>query len=164
MAYYENARPYLKIPTSGAGAALGLDGQFGLHPAMAPLHALYQSKKLAVIQAAGLTSDTRSHFDAMAYMELGTPGNKTIGTGWLTRHLQSATNLPPSIIFPVLSAGGSQPLSLLGTLDAVAMNSPSDFNLWTHWQYGEHATRRTARSLCRRRLAGDGRHSNARHH
>jgi uncharacterized protein (DUF1501 family) len=135
--FYENARPYLKVPASGAGAALGLDGQFGLHPAMAPLHALYQSKKLAVIQAAGLTSDTRSHFDAMAYMELGTPGNKTIGTGWLTRHLQSATNLPPSIIFPVLSAGGSQPLSLLGTLDAVAMSSPSDFKLWTHWQYGE---------------------------
>jgi uncharacterized protein (DUF1501 family) len=135
--YYESARAALSVPVSGPGAALNLDGQFGLHPAMAPLHSLYQAHKLAIVHAAGLTSDTRSHFDAMQFMELGTPGVKTTGTGWITRHLQSAPNLPPTILLPALSAGGSQAMSLLGTTDAVSMSSPSGFRLWGHWQYEE---------------------------
>ncbi|MBI4928427.1 MAG: DUF1501 domain-containing protein [Anaerolineae bacterium] len=133
--HYESARPRLKIPVSGAGAAINLNGQFGLHPAMAPLFPFYQAKKLALIHAVGLQYDTRSHFDAMQYIELGTPGLKTAGTGWITRHLQTASNLPGTLLFPALSAGGSQASSLLGYNDAVAMNNPNSFRLNGHWQY-----------------------------
>ena len=129
------ARPMLKIPTSGEHALLPLDDRFGLHPFAAPLYELYQDGKLAIIHAAGLTSDTRSHFDAMAYMELGTPDQKVTSTGWLTRHLLTAGDLPSEIILPVLAAGGTQPDSLLGSRETVAMSHPREFQLIAHWRY-----------------------------
>jgi uncharacterized protein (DUF1501 family) len=132
---YELERPNIQIPTNGETAAINLNGQFGLHPSMAPLAQFYQGGKLAIIQGVGLDYDTRSHFDAMQFIELGTPGQKTIGTGWLTRHLQTAPNLPPTMLFPALSAGGSQAMSLLGTNDAVSLSDPSGFRLHGNWEY-----------------------------
>ena len=78
--HYEAFRPTLKIPVTGAGAALRLNAQFGLHPSGQALYPLYQAGKLAVIQAVG-SAGSRSHFDAMKYMELGTPGARNTGTG-----------------------------------------------------------------------------------
>ena len=66
--YYEAARPNLKVPASGAGSALALNSQFGLHPAAAPLHSLYQGGRLAVVLAAGLDKANRSLFDAQEYI------------------------------------------------------------------------------------------------
>ncbi|MDE3090160.1 MAG: DUF1501 domain-containing protein [Chloroflexota bacterium] len=126
--FYEHARATLKIPAQGANPALRLNAQFGLHPALAPLHDLYQARKLAVVHAVGMNADTRSHFDAMEYIERGTPGAKSTTTGWLTRHLATAPNLPSSILMPALSAA-SQPTALLGSPNAVAMSTPSDFSL-----------------------------------
>ncbi len=144
--YYEIARPMLKLPVSGENALLPLDDRFGLHPFAAPMHELYQAGKLAIIHAAGLTSDTRSHFDAMAYMELGTPGKKHTANGWLTRHLLTAGNLPPEIIMPVLAAGGQQPDSLLGSRETIAMASPDEFSLIANWQF-RYQLRAQLRSL-----------------
>lgn len=134
---YQNERPNIAVPTSGTGAAINLNGQFGFHPSMAPLMQFYQAGKLAIIHGVGLDYDTRSHFDAMQFIELGTPGQKTIDTGWLTRHLQTSPFLPASMYFPALSAGGSQAMSLLGTSDAVSMSDPSGFKLYGHWNYKE---------------------------
>lgn len=145
-AAYEAARDDLVLPTSGTGALLHLDSQFGLHPAMAPLFSLYQAGHVAVIHAVGLNNDTRSHFDAMQYIELGTPGNKSTNTGWITRHLQSATNLPPTILIPAISTGGSMPTSLLNSTEAVSMNSPSSFDFAGYWRY-EYDQRLTLRRL-----------------
>ena len=88
--YYTN-RPEIAIapPSAAENSSLDLDGQFGLHPAAAALQTLYQNGNLAVSHAAGLNSNTRSHFDARAYMELGTTDNKTTKRRWLTRHLRS---------------------------------------------------------------------------
>ncbi|MEM7588349.1 MAG: hypothetical protein AAF560_33485, partial [Acidobacteriota bacterium] len=67
--HYEAARPTLQIPTSGPGAAIDLNGQFGMHPAMAPLQGLYQDGRLAIVQAAGMIDVVNhSHFDAMQYI------------------------------------------------------------------------------------------------
>lgn len=136
--HYEAARAALKVPATGQGAALPLNGQLGLHPAMAPLYSLYQAQKLAVIHACGLDNDTRSHFDAMQYIELGTPGNKNTATGWITRHLQTAPNLPPAVLIPAVSSGGTQPTSLLGSTEAVSMTSPGSFEFGGHWDYRDH--------------------------
>jgi uncharacterized protein (DUF1501 family) len=135
--YYEEKRPDLQVPGSGDNAALQLDNRFGLHPAAAPLHELYQDKRLAIIHAAGLTSDTRSHFDAMQYMELGTPDSKSSTNGWLTRHLQTAGNLPAEIIMPAMSVGSLQPTSLAGNRESIGLRSPDDFSLYGHWYYGD---------------------------
>jgi len=100
-----------------------------------PFTDLYTAGKLAVIHAAGLTDDTRSHFEAMEFMELGTPGVKTSGSGWLTRHLQSATNLPDQIVMPALSAGNALATSLLGSQEAIAMSDPDSFSFYGNWRY-----------------------------
>lgn len=133
--YYEASREDIALPLTGDNAAINLNGQLGLHGAAAPLHDLYQSGHLAIVHAAGLTSDTRSHFDAMQYMELGTPGSKSITSGWLTRHLQSSPSLPETIIMPALATGNLAPTSLQGSREAIGMTSPGDFELGGHWQY-----------------------------
>lgn len=126
--FYETNRAEIAVPTAGEMAAINLNDQFGLHPGAAALHELYQDKKLAIIHAAGLTSGTRSHFDAQEYMERGTPDDKTTGTGWLARHMQTAGNLPDDIIVPAVAIGNQQPSSLLGSQDAIGMQSPSAFS------------------------------------
>ena len=135
--YYVANRTQLAVPTTGANAALPLTDLFGINPAGAPFRELFQAGKLAVVHAAGLTSDTRSHFDAMQYMELGTPGSKSSTTGWLTRHLLTAGNIPPEIIMPALATGNLQPTSLLGSRESLGMTSPSDFEFNGHWYYGD---------------------------
>ncbi len=133
--YYESARPELRLPLTGESAAINLNGQLGLHGSAAPLFDLYQAGKLAVIHAAGLTSDTRSHFDAMEFMERGTPDNKSTTTGWLTRHLQSAGDIPAEVILPALATGNLAPSSLLGSIETIGMTSPDSFTFHGHWYY-----------------------------
>lgn len=138
--YYEAFRPTLKIPTTGIGAALPLDAQFGLHPSAAPLHGLYQAKKLAVIHGVG-SAGSRSHFEAQEFMEMGTPGEHTIGSGWLTRHLQTAPSFPHLIQMPSLAAADSPPTSLAASTETLTMAAPSSFNLsqigHSSWRYSE---------------------------
>lgn len=119
--FYEKARPDIKISD-----LLPLSDQFGLHPAMSPLFDLYQSGKAGVIHAVGLDHDTRSHFDAQEFIELGTPGMKSTTSGWITRHLQSQGI---SSILPVLSTTG-QPTSLLNFTPTVSLSTPEDFSQW----------------------------------
>ena len=127
--YYETARPELKVPISGEGRALNLNDQFGLHPGAGALYDIFQDQKLAVVMATGLQEDTRSHFDAMSYMELGTPGSKSSTTGWLTRHFQTASNLPTEMLMPALAVGNLQPTSLRGYTETTAVSSTNNFNL-----------------------------------
>lgn len=119
--FYEKARPNLKITN-----LLALNEQFGLHPALNPLYDLYQDGKLGVVHAVGLNHDTRSHFDAQEYIELGTPGSKSITSGWVTRHLQE---VGVSSILPAIATSGS-PSSLLNFVPTVNLNNPEDFSQW----------------------------------
>jgi uncharacterized protein (DUF1501 family) len=90
-AYYR-MRPRIAIPQPGArdGAALDVDGSFALHPALAGLKELYDRDTLAVVQAVGSPSATRSHFDAQYFMETAVPDVKTVTDGWLNRALAAA--------------------------------------------------------------------------
>ncbi|MBK9206827.1 MAG: DUF1501 domain-containing protein [Anaerolineales bacterium] len=119
--FYEKARPNLRITD-----LLPLNDQFGLHPALGPLHDLYQAGKMGIVHAVGLDHDTRSHFDAQEFIELGTPGLKNTTSGWITRHLQETG---VNSILPVVSTAG-QPTSLLNFVPTVSVNSPSDFSQW----------------------------------
>src|SRR5947209_17724999 len=69
-AYYA-ARPTIAIPRPGSadGAALDLDGFFGVHPALASLLPYFKDRSAAFVHAAGSPDVTRSHFDAQDFME-----------------------------------------------------------------------------------------------
>ena len=129
--YYYDFRPTLAIrePGSGAGSALNLDGFFGFHPALAPLKELYDDGALAAIHAAGPTLSSHSHFDAMDYIERGTPGERLLSSGWLGRHLAS-TVTGGDTPFRALGVGGLVPASLRGPIPALALTSVEDFQLY----------------------------------
>ncbi len=138
--HYEAARDSIQVPLTGPNAALPLTAQLGFHAATdtwpggttappATLFDLYQDGKLSLVVAAGMHEDNRSHFDSMTFMELGTPGTLTTGTGWLTRHLHSASNLPPEILMPALAVGNLQQTSLRGSTESVNMTTPDSFSL-----------------------------------
>ncbi|MCK6576936.1 MAG: DUF1501 domain-containing protein [Anaerolineae bacterium] len=128
-AHYYDARPTQAVaePGSGSSAALDLDGYFGFHPAFAPLIDIYQGGALSVVHATGSIDPSRSHFDAMQFMEYGTPGSKTTGTGWIGRHLQTASwqNDSP---FRAVGMGAMSPASLRGATP-LSLRSIADFHL-----------------------------------
>lgn len=127
---YYDRRPTIGIaePNGDAQSAIDLDGFFGLHPSLRPLKAIYDQNALSIIHAAGSPDPSRSHFDAMEYMERGTPGERVTSTGWITRHLQSAAweNESP---FRAIGMGALIPSSLRGERSALALRSIADFHL-----------------------------------
>lgn len=131
-ALYETARPVLKIPTSGANAALDLGtmagNQFGLHPAATHLHGLYQDGKVAFVHAAGLDTSSRSHFDNQAQIELGTPGNGGTNDGWLTRHFLTSPDLPAETpMVQRIAVSSTIQTSWLADTNVVAFANRDDF-------------------------------------
>jgi uncharacterized protein (DUF1501 family) len=123
-AYYDRRRA-TAIPEA---SVLDLDGFFGFHPSLAPLHEIYQGGRLAVVHAAGSPDPSRSHFDAMEYMERGTPGVRVTETGWLTRHLQTVpwANESP---FRAVAMAHMLPTSLQGPEQALTLDSLDGFDL-----------------------------------
>src|SRR3954471_3437933 len=97
----------------GAGGAIDLDGFFGLHPALGGLKEIWDAKQLAIVHACGSPDPTHSHFDAMDYMERGTPGQKSVATGWLGRHM-AATESADDSPFRAVGFGALLQASLRG--------------------------------------------------
>lgn len=84
---YASMRTGLALANPGEeGGVIDLDGFFGLHPSMAPLHTLYANKQLAMVHAVSSPYRERSHFDAQNLLENGTlqPGGHV---GWLNKFL-----------------------------------------------------------------------------
>ncbi|MBI5652153.1 MAG: DUF1501 domain-containing protein [Chloroflexi bacterium] len=108
--------------------AIDLDGFFGLHPDLRPLKEIFDARQLAIVHAVGSPDPTHSHFDAMDYMERGTPGDKGIPTGWIGRHLQmlASENKSP---FRAVGMGNLVQQSLRGPVTATALQSIADFHL-----------------------------------
>ncbi len=128
---YYRLRPTLAIPEPAAGSdqsGIDLDGFFGLHPALRPLKDLWDARSLAIVHAVGSPDPTHSHFDAMDYMERGTPGEKQIATGWIGRHLQTAPwqNQSP---FRAIGMGGIMQASLRGPVPVTTLQSIANFHL-----------------------------------
>jgi uncharacterized protein (DUF1501 family) len=110
-AYYEN-RPKIAIPQPGKeGGALDLDGQFGLHPALAPLMPLWQQGSLAFVHASGSPDPTRSHFEAQDNMETGMLGNPNAQDGWMNRLLGTISGSNP---VQAVNVGNATPRILSG--------------------------------------------------
>jgi uncharacterized protein (DUF1501 family) len=99
-AYY-TSRPTIGIPRpdASANASIDLDGFFSFAPAMAGLVPAFAAKNLLIVHGTGIqTNNSRSHFDAQRFMEVGKPADPTIITGWLGRHLASIPPLKPDAL------------------------------------------------------------------
>lgn len=119
---YYALRPSIAVP---AGATLPLTDAFGLHPAMARFKELYDAGHLVLVPAAGSPDPSRSHFDAMDFMERGTPGSKTEPDGWLARHLEAlGTSTNP---LRAVGIGTMLPATLRGYDSAIAMQGLERF-------------------------------------
>ncbi len=137
---YARLRPSIAIarPSLAAGdaGALDLDGDFGLHPALASLLPWYRRGLLAPIVAVGSPSATRSHFDAQDYMESGTPDRKSTPDGWLNRWLATRGTCEATTAhahapspFRATALTPRTPRVLEGPAAAVAMNSIEEFTV-----------------------------------
>jgi uncharacterized protein (DUF1501 family) len=127
---YYRARPSIAIPrpSSGDGAALDLDGFFGLNPRLGALKPMWDRRDLAIVDACGSPDSTRSHFDAQDYMETATPGVKSTGDGWLNRYLQVRVS-EEATAFRAVALSQQLPRMLQGTAPAVAVNQISQFGI-----------------------------------
>ena len=129
---YYAARPQLAIPRpDAAGEALktlDLDGFFGVHPALEPLVPLFQSGAMSAVHACGSPHETRSHFEAMGFMERGAPGAVNLSTGWVGRHLATLDTDNPS---PIRGIGWGTAIqaALVGAPSVAAMRSIVDYHL-----------------------------------
>ncbi|WP_440223179.1 DUF1501 domain-containing protein [Dokdonella sp. MW10] len=130
-AAYESQRPNIHLRTTGTTAALRLGtSNYGLHFAATGLHQLYGQGRLAIVHGTGfpVAQITRSHFDAQDYMEHGTPGSNSIGSGWLARHLATAGQVPDAAMIPALAVGANAPVSLLGRRDVMNLDDANSFH------------------------------------
>jgi uncharacterized protein (DUF1501 family) len=88
--FYYEARPKIAIAAPGPDplAALPLDGNWGLHPALREsIYPLYQQGQAAFIPFAGTDDTTRSHFETQDTIELGQPwqSRRNYRSGFLNR-------------------------------------------------------------------------------
>ena len=108
--FYYDARPNIAIarPGADAGAALQLDADWGLHPALRDtIYRLYLQRQVAFVPFCGTEDLTRSHFETQDSIELGQPlgANHNYQSGFLNR------------LVGVL--GGAQPIAFTDQLPIV---------------------------------------------
>jgi uncharacterized protein (DUF1501 family) len=84
-AYYR-ARPTINIPKE---KVLTLDNYGGFNPRMAPLKALYDQGRLALIQGVGYPNPNRSHFRSTEIWQTASDADRFIKTGWLGRYFDN---------------------------------------------------------------------------
>jgi len=132
--------PLANAPSGGEGR------DFRLHPKAAALKELYDGGHLALVHACGLTSGTRSHFEAMDLIERGVADMKDQGlsTGWLARHMIAAAQNGSRDLVPAIGTSDSPPVSLLGFAQAAAVNDINDFSF-----YGDDRQRAALNQLYR---------------
>lgn len=123
---YFSARPNLKV---AASQVVPLDGRFGLHPKLAPLSDAWLRGDLALVHAAGSPDASRSHFDMVAGLERGIPGDKWGGTGWIGRHLETVSG--GATKFRAVSIGDYVQVRLAGSTPILATPSISQFRLFS---------------------------------
>ena len=89
--FYYRARPSLQIAKpdpANPNAALPLDADWGLHPALKDsIYPLWAKKQIAFVPFAGTDDLSRSHFETQDAIELGQPlqGSRNYGSGFMSR-------------------------------------------------------------------------------
>jgi uncharacterized protein (DUF1501 family) len=102
------------------GAALPLDGFFGLHPSLVFLQQCYSERELIVLHALASPYRERSHFDGQDVLENGGLRPHAAQSGWLNRALAAAP----------ATAGGEAGVAL-GQNVPLVMRGPAAVTSWS---------------------------------
>jgi uncharacterized protein (DUF1501 family) len=116
------ARPRIGLAGS---VLLPLDRGFGLHPALAPLHQLWQRGQFTAVPAVSTPDVSRSHFQAQDCLERGGSSAGAV-EGWLDRVLDA---LGPGTGFRAVGMGSTLPRSLAGDQAPMTLRTLDDFTL-----------------------------------
>jgi len=119
---YFNARSNVAIAEN---KILKLDGyaNTGLHPAMTGMQALYNQKKLNIVQSVGYPQPNFSHFRATDIWMSGSDADQVVNTGWAGRYLNTEyPNFPdgyPNTTMP-------DPLAIqIGSIASLTLQGPA---------------------------------------
>ncbi len=149
---YYSGRPTIAIPrpdSTAANRAIALDNFFGFPQGMRFLVPAYQAGQLLVVHGAGLTYNTRSHFDAQHYMELGKAADPTLNTGWLGRHLAMTSPMKNGASLRAITIADGLAETLKGSPKALPIADPANYGIagststrdarqnWLAAEYGE---------------------------
>jgi uncharacterized protein (DUF1501 family) len=109
---YRQARPHLALPEA---EALPLAAGLALHPALAPLLPLWQSRRLALALGVGWPRPNRSHFKAADQWATASPSGE--GVGWLAAALDRQHHRGPLLALgpagcPAMEGGAALALQL----------------------------------------------------
>lgn len=129
---YYTGRPTIAIPrpdSTSVNKAIALDGFFGFPQAMRALLPAYQAKELLVVHATGLTDNTRSHFDAQYFMEVGKSRDISLGSGWLGRHLATASAMKAGAPMRAIGISSGLQQTLKGSPKALPIPDPANYGL-----------------------------------
>lgn len=122
---YERARNGIATPRPGGGegAALDLNGFFGLSPALKGMHARYAKGELVLFHAIASPYRDRSHFDGQNLIENGSDKPYGLADGWANRAL---AGLPEA-----LKRGRSDLGVALAPSMPLMMRGPSKVTSWS---------------------------------
>jgi uncharacterized protein (DUF1501 family) len=131
-AYY-TSRPTINIPrpdSSDPNKGINLDGFFAFAAAMNGLVPAYTAKDLLVVHATGIqTNNSRSHFDAQRFMEVGKPADPALITGWLGRHLASMPPRTPGSLLRGIGIANGLQKTLVGAPQTLPIADPANYTI-----------------------------------
>ena len=138
-ANYYTSRSTIAIPRPDSSAAtkgINLDGFFMFPQAMAGnasgtggLMPAFTATDLLIVQATGQLNNSRSHFDAQRYMEVGKPVDPNLVTGWLGRHLASMPPLKSGALLRGIGLSSGLQKTLVGGPKTLPISDPSNFTI-----------------------------------
>jgi len=136
---YYTSRSSIAIPRPDSSAAtkgINLDGFFMFPQAMAGnaagtggLMPAFTATDLLIVQATGQLNNSRSHFDAQRYMEVGKPVDPNLVTGWLGRHLASMPPLKSDSLLRGIGLSSGLQKTLVGGPKTLPIADPSNFTI-----------------------------------
>lgn len=129
---YYTSRSSIAIPrpdSSSSARGINLDNFFMFPRAMEGLVPAFQATDLLIVHATGSLNNSRSHFDAQRYMEVGKPADPSLITGWLGRHLASIPPLKPEAPLRALGIANGLQKTLVGGPNTLPIANPANYSV-----------------------------------
>lgn len=121
---YAELRPRLAIPR---GEVVALTEREGLHPALAPLRALWDARELAIVRGVGYPDPNLSHFRSIEIWDTASASDRYLDEGWLARAFERSP-CPDSFAADGVVVGGGGMGPLAGRkARALALANPEQF-------------------------------------